>query len=335
MRCERSPEPIWPLRADARAASDALALQLVDARAQHLHGEPAVLMLRLLRRDDDDAGRQMRHAHRRVRLVDVLAAGPARPHRVDADVLRADIDIDLLRLRQHGDGRRRSMDAPARLGRRDALHAMHAGLELQPREHAFAGDRGDDLLVAAEVVLRDRDDLHLPAAQLGVAAVHAEEIGSEQRRLVAAGAGAHFENGAALVGGVLRQELDPQLLLQFLATRLERFQIGARHGDHLLVGGRVIDERREVFLLPLGAAQRLDGGDQRIECGELLRQLRIGSLIDAGVELGLDGVPAPDHLLELVFGNSGHGPWSLRNLEWRCRPQAQRPAVANFNLGWI
>ena len=219
----------------------------------------------------------------------------------------ADDDVHLLRLGQHRDRRRRSVDAPARLGRRDALHAVDAGFELQAREHAFAGDRGDNLLVAAEVVLRDRDDLHLPAAQLGIAAVHAEQIGGEQRRLVAAGAGAHFQNGAALVGGVLRQQLDLQLLLQLLAARLQRLEIGARHGDHLLVGGGIADQRLEIVLLPVGGAQRLDGRDQRTERGELLRQLGVGRLIDAGIELRLDRVPAPDHLLELVFGNSGHG----------------------------
>ena len=156
MRCERSPEPIWPLRRCGARRVGPLALLLVDARAQHLHGEAAVLVLRLLGRDDDDAGRQMRHAHGRVGLVDVLAAGAARAHGVDADVLRPDLDVDLLGLGQHRDRRRRGVDAPARLGRRNALHAVHAGFELQAREHALAGDRGDDLLVAAEVVLRHR-----------------------------------------------------------------------------------------------------------------------------------------------------------------------------------
>ena len=128
MRCERSPEPTWPLRASARSLSSLLALQLVEARAQHLHGEAAVLVLRFLGRDDDDAGRQMRDAHGAIGLVDVLAAGAARAHGVDADVLGLDVDIDLLGLRQHGDGRRRSVDAPAALGRRNALHAMHAAI---------------------------------------------------------------------------------------------------------------------------------------------------------------------------------------------------------------
>src|SRR5262249_49217645 len=52
-----------------------LALQLIEARAQHLHGKAAILMLRFLGRDDDEAGRQVRDAHGGIRLIDVLAAG--------------------------------------------------------------------------------------------------------------------------------------------------------------------------------------------------------------------------------------------------------------------
>ena len=44
-----------------------VALKLVDAGFQHVHRQAPVLMLRFLRRHDDDAGRQMRDAHRRFR----------------------------------------------------------------------------------------------------------------------------------------------------------------------------------------------------------------------------------------------------------------------------
>ena len=64
--------------------------------------------------------------------------GPRRPEDVDAQILLVDLDIDFLGLRQHRDGRRRGMDAALRLGLRHALHAMHAGFELQPGEHARA-----------------------------------------------------------------------------------------------------------------------------------------------------------------------------------------------------
>ncbi len=67
-------------------------------------------------------------------------------------------------------------------------------------------DRGDDLLVAADLALGDAVDLHLPAVQLGVALVHAEEVAGEQRRLVAAGAGAHLEDRRGVLVRVLRRQ---------------------------------------------------------------------------------------------------------------------------------
>ena len=48
-------------------------------------------------------------------LVDVLPAGAAGAHRIDADVVRLDVDIDVLGFRQHRDRRRRRMNAPAAL----------------------------------------------------------------------------------------------------------------------------------------------------------------------------------------------------------------------------
>ena len=88
MRSDRSPEPTWLLRAALRCAVGAIALELEEARAQHLHGAPPVLMLAISRPTrHHDPGRQMRDAHGAVRLVDVLPAGAAGPHGVDPDVL--------------------------------------------------------------------------------------------------------------------------------------------------------------------------------------------------------------------------------------------------------
>ena len=86
--------------------------------------------------------RQMGDADRRFGLVDVLAAGALRAHGVDLQVGIVDGDVDVLGLRQHGDGRGGGVDAALRLGVRHALHPVHAALELQPREDAAALDLG-------------------------------------------------------------------------------------------------------------------------------------------------------------------------------------------------
>ena len=96
----------------------------------------------------------------------------------------------------------RGVDAALRLGVRHALHPVHAALELQPAEHALALDRGDDLLVAAGVALADALHLDPPAVLGGVALVHAEQVAGEQRRLVAAGAGPHLQDGRGVLVGV-------------------------------------------------------------------------------------------------------------------------------------
>src|SRR5579871_5582607 len=102
------------------------------------------------------------------------------------------------------------MDPPARLGRWHALHAVRARLEFEPGKDPLAGDVGDDFLVAAGVAGALGKDLHAPAVEISIALIHAKKIAGEQRRLVAAGAGADLENGALLVGGVLgeKQEAD-------------------------------------------------------------------------------------------------------------------------------
>ena len=48
----------------------------------------------------------------------------------------------------------------------------------------------------------------------GVFLVHGEQLGGEQRRLVAAGRRAHFQDGGALVGLVLRQQRQADFVLQ-------------------------------------------------------------------------------------------------------------------------
>ena len=144
-------------------------------------------------------GRDVRDAHRRVGRVDALAAGAARAERVDAQILLVDLDVDFLGLGQHRDGRGRRVDAAAGFGGRHALHAVHAALVLQLAVDALALDQRDDFLDAAGVGVAGRHHLELPALALGVARVHAEQVGGEQRRFVAAGAGADFEDDVLLV----------------------------------------------------------------------------------------------------------------------------------------
>ena len=70
------------------------ALGVVEAGLQHLHRLGAVLVLGLLRGGHHDAGGKVGDPHRRVGLVDVLAARAGRAIGVNAEVFRLDVDDD-------------------------------------------------------------------------------------------------------------------------------------------------------------------------------------------------------------------------------------------------
>ena len=165
----------------------------------------------------------------------------------------------------------RGVDSAAAFGDGHALDAVDAAFELEPREHACAGDRGDRLLIAAELVGAGGDQFEPPALGLGIALVHAQQIAGEQRRLVAAGAGADFEHRRAIVGGVARQQLQRQRPLGLGHLRLQDRQlldrhladVGARIGEHLV-------EHLDLGAQPPQLPRRLgDRQDLGIVLGEL------------------------------------------------------------------
>src|SRR5258708_4811323 len=82
------------------------------ARAEDAHRLLLVLELRLLvLHRDDEPGRKVRDADRRVGRVHALPARPGRAIDVDLQIVGVDVDLDLLRLGHHGDSRGRGVDA--------------------------------------------------------------------------------------------------------------------------------------------------------------------------------------------------------------------------------
>ena len=92
----------------------------------------------------------------------------------------------------------------------------------------------------------------------GIALIHAEELGGEQRRLLAAGAGADFEDRVALVVRVLGQQrqLDP-LLQSPAAARAKICSSSSARAFHFRIVGRSrhFGERSDLACA-LGAARR-------------------------------------------------------------------------------
>ncbi len=176
---------------------------------------------------------------------------------------------------------------PGRLGVGNALHAVHAGLEFEPGERSAPADFGDDLLVSAHRAFAGGNHFDLPALLGGVALVHAKQIAGEQGGLVAAGAGADFQDDVAFVHGVLGQQHQPDLLFERRAPlrQLRFFRLGDR--AHLRVGGRIGKQRFHPGELgqhrPIGV-DRLDHG---IELGKFARQANKGVRVERRGQLGL------------------------------------------------
>ena len=246
-------------------------------------------------------GRWVRRMADSVLLTCWPPAPPAR--RVSIfEVRLVDRDVDLLGLGKHRDGRRRGVDASRRLGVRDALHAVHAGLEFELGEGAASLDLGDDLLEAADRAFARRDHLDLPLVERRIALVHAEQVAGEQRGLVAAGPGADFQNHVALVHRVLRDQRDADLLRERGAFFLQRRLLGFGERAHLRIGRGVGEHRVEIGDLALRGAVGRDRLHQRLQLGELARQPHIGVALGTGGELGLDRLEARHQRIELLFG---------------------------------
>src|SRR6188472_4227551 len=200
----------------------ALALRLVQTRAEDAHRLLLVLELRLLvLHRDDDAGRQVRDPDRRVGGVDRLPAGAGRAVHVDLEILVLDLDLDVLGLRHYRDGCGRGVDPPLRLRRRDALDTVRAALPFEHGERAVALHGEDRLLDAAALVLAPGQGLRAEPPALGVALEHARDLARPERRLVATDALPHLDDHVLAVGRVTLDERVPELVLEARDVVLE------------------------------------------------------------------------------------------------------------------
>ena len=166
MRSERSPVPTW-----LRRLRGALGVALARARCRRGGARSTFIALALFLCCDFSScwlttrpvGRWVMRTALSVVLTD-WPPGPLDAEHVDAQILVVDLDVDLLGLGQHGDGRGRGVDAALRLGRRHALDAVHARFELRAaRTRRWPGDRGDDFLVAAGRGFARREHRNFPA----------------------------------------------------------------------------------------------------------------------------------------------------------------------------
>ena len=210
------------------------------------------------------------------------------------------------------------MDAAARLGRRDALHLVHAALELEPAVGAVAAHLDDGLLDAIDAGLVQAEHLRLEAVAVRVARVHTEDLGGEQRRLVATRPCADLEDHVAIVVRVAWQQQDAQLLQQPALLALEVRDLVAGHLAEIVIAfAHVSHLARAASSRRTSATERLHG---RLESRELTTES--ADLVRIGAHLGprqlrLEIVVLPGDLRELRV-----------EIAWRDRGRLVRVAVA-------
>ncbi len=241
--------------------------------------------------------------------------------------------LDLLGLGEDGHGRGRGVDAPLGLRLGDPLDAVDAPLVLEAGEGAFPLDDRLDFLEAAPAArLGAVDDLDPPAAPLGVADVHPEQLLGEEGGLVAAGPGADLEDDVLAVVRVLREEEDPDLLLERLDPDLERVGLGLRHVAELVARGERVEHLPGAGEVGLRLAQLADllhdGGDLPHRAVDLRRLLVIGGDVGAPEAL-LERRVASLDLGELLEhprfpGQEGKGRAGVLRRWWR-QPRRRRP----------
>ena len=165
------------------------------------------------------------------------------------------------------------MDAAARLRGRHALDAVDAALVFELAVDAAPLDHRDHFLQPADAGIAARHHFDAPPLPFGVHRVHAEQLGREQRRLVAAGAGADLEHDVLVVVRILGNEQDLELGEQRVAAHDQRLELFSRQFAHVRVApGRQFLGLRDVLRDGLVLAELLH---QRLDFGERLGVLPV------------------------------------------------------------
>ena len=225
----------------------------------------------------------VRDAHRRVGLVDVLAAGAGGAEGVDAQVGRIDVDFDGVvdfGIDEHAG--KRGVAAVVGVERRLAHQAVHAGFGAQMAVGVVAADLERGALDAGDFARRFFEQLDLEALALAVAQVHALEHRGPVLRLGAAGAGLDVEKAVVRVHRVGEHAAELQVRDGFSRGRAascgDRWSAWRRRCSARAMSNSSLASRSSLVELRQGA----DHGFERFAfAAEVLRALAVAP--DGGV----------------------------------------------------
>ena len=251
----------------------------------------------------------MGDAHRRIGLVDVLAAGARGAVGIDAALGFIDLDVDgIVDHRIDPDRGEAGVAARRAVIGRNAHQTVHAAFGLEPAigvmpQHADRG-RLDAGLFAVALF----QPLDLVAVLFRPAGIHAQQHLRPVLRLGAAGAGVDFDVAVVVIGLARQQGLQFHLAGAFLQDA----NLGLGIVDHALVAFHLaqLDQFEQFGQLALGGAAALDGG---IEFSALAHDLLRGGGVVPQVRILGRGI-------ELVEAHQGLVPIEMA-LEQRHRAQ--------------
>ncbi len=177
----------------------------------------------------------MQQLDRAVGGVHPLAARTAGAADAHLDLVRLDFQVNFLGLRQNRHAGGGGVDSALGFGLRHALDPVHPALVAQFLVHVLALDREHDLLEPAPLAAAAVHQLNFPSLPIRVAAVHPIQVGGEQRRFLAAGAGTDLHDRVARVMRVRRDQPELDLAVQALGFRAQRAQLRFGQLCHLRV----------------------------------------------------------------------------------------------------
>src|ERR1700681_431716 len=307
-------------------------------RVQDVPRDVAVLHLRaLLLRRDDDPRRQVVHANRGLRLVDILAARAAGFERFDFEVVGLDLDVArvaFFHLRHHVDLGERRLAAALVVERRDAHEPVHAALALEHAVRVLAADDECDRAQTGFVPGRFFHDVRFVAVVLGPAQVHAPEHLRPVGRVGAARARADRHDRAVRVIRAVEVRCHLQFVERLDGARERRF--GFR-----LSAGFVAEHVEDLGSVGQRSVDRIDGIEVRAQVGDPLHDaacplgiapevVRARARLELGYAAALAGIvkAAP----EARSGARGRGRWRKFGRLTRDRPGS--PGVGDALPEW-
>ncbi len=236
-----------------------LEFQIVEARAEHLHGHLAILALAALGlAGHHSVGWKMGDADGGFDFVDVLAAFAAGTESVDAQVFGTNVDFDaVVNFGNYEDGRKRSVAPRGLIEGGDSNETVNAGFTSEETVSIFArklnGGRFDARFFTWGLV----EDLGGHSFALCPSQVHTEKDGSPILRFRPACAGLDGHDGVEVIGfaGEKRSGFQfrdegirgVQLAVQFFQRVVLLLDVGLFLSE-MDIGLDIAGNRRELFV---------------------------------------------------------------------------------------